>query len=942
MKTSTISIEEQLLTLTQQLLAESGEEYAHRHLKLDSSLQRHLGIDSLGRAELFARIEKQFGIQLPQQLLAEAETLNDILKGILSASPEKIEYSHQKIIHTLEDTHIDPSNAKTLIDVLLLYATQFPERPHIYLQNEQGKEEVITYGKLLDMSLRIAFALLERGLRYGDTVAIMQPTNPGFFYTFYGVLLAGCIPVPIYPPFRPHQIEAYAKQEAGILTNAEVRLLVTFQQAEKLSQLLRAFVPSLKDIVTVDDLLQATLKAPIYKGNSDDLALIQYTSGSTSAPKGVMLTYQNLLANIRAYGKAIQITSQDVAVSWTPLYHDLGLIGMWFGSLYHGVPLIIMSPLTFLSRPEKWLWAMHYHRGTISGGPNFAYELCVRKINPAYLEGLDLSSWRLAFNGAEPIQPKTLERFTQKFSAYGFKNEVHFPVYGLAESAVCVATSPLNRGPRIDVIEREAFEVNRRAVPVKDNKTKNALEFVACGKPIPDHAIRIVDETGKVLPERQVGQLQFKGPSSMQGYLGNSEATKAIYHEGGWWDTGDFAYIADEEVFITGRIKDLIIKAGRNLYAAEIEELTGQVPDIRKGCIIAFGVTDKERGTEKLIIVAETREKNPKHREAILEKINDVILHALDIAPDQIILVKPQVIPKTSSGKLQRSACKQLYLQGELGKNKLPASLQVAKLAFGFMKAKVTTSLQNAAKLLYTTYVAILLGVTLVPVFLSLWLFSQKRAAIICRAWARLICILAFCPILFSHKQNLFKKSPLIFAMNHSSYVDALLALAIVPAGTLFIGKSELAKTPIIRVFIQKLGAIVVDRMDTSHSIQDSKKIENALLQGHSVVIFPEGTFSYAIGLRPFKLGAFKLAAETHTPICPIVISGSRWILRGEERLAKPHFVKVIVGEPIMPEGSDWQEVMRLKQLTRDFMAKNCGEPTLDFMTTGVAMPREE
>lgn len=941
MKTSAANIENQLLSITQQLLAESGEEYAHRHLKLDSSLQRHLGIDSLGRAELFARIEKQFGIQLSQQLLTEAETLNDILTGVINASPKKVQHSHNIIQHPTEETHIDPSEAKTLVDVLLLYATKYPDKPHIYLQDEYGKEELITYGKLLDMSLRIALALLERGLRHGDTVAIMQPTNPGFFYTFYGVLLAGCIPVPIYPPFRPHQIEAYAKQEAGILKNAEVRLLVTFQQAEKLSQLLRAFVPSLKEIVTVDDLLKTTGKAPIYRGNSEDLALIQYTSGSTSAPKGVMLTYQNLLANIRAYGKAIQITSKDVAVSWTPLYHDLGLIGMWFGSLYHGVPLVIMSPLTFLSRPEKWLWAMHYHRGTISGGPNFAYELCVRKIDPAYIEGLDLSSWRLAFNGAEPIQPKTLDRFTQKFSPYGFKNEVHFPVYGLAESAVCVATSPLNRGPRLDVIDREAFEVDRLATPVKDSNTKNALEFLACGKAIPDHEIRIVDDGGKVLPERHVGQLQFKGPSSMQGYLGNPAATKAIFHNG-WIDTGDFAYIADGEVFITGRIKDLIIKAGRNLYAAEIEELTGLVPEIRKGCVIAFGITDKERGTEKLIIVAETREKNPRNRELIIEKINDIISNTLDIAADNIILVQPQIIPKTSSGKLQRSACKQLYLQGKLGKQKLPASFQIGKLALGFLKAKFIKSIQNAAKLLYTTYIAMLFGATLLPVLLTLWFAPQKIAAKVCRYWALTICFLGFCPIRFTNKQNLFKHTPFIFTMNHASYVDALAALAIVPAGTLFIGKSELANTPIIRTFIKKLGAIVVNRLDTSQSVEDSKKIETALANGHSILIFPEGTFSYAVGLRPFKLGAFKLAAETNTPILPLAVLGTRWILRGEERLAKPHVVKVIVGEPITPRANDWQEVMRLKQATREFMAANCGEPTLDFMTTGVAMPREQ
>jgi len=936
------NVEQQLLKITQQLLAESGEEYAHRQVTLDASLQRHLGIDSLGRAELFSRIEKQFGIQLSQQLLTEAETLNDIQKAIGTAAPQVFEHARGVITPPPEEIHIDLSSAQTLVDVLLLYAIQTPDHPHIYFQDEYGKEELITYGQLLEKSLQIAAALIQHGLRPGDTVAIMLPTHPGFFYTFYGVLLAGCIAVPIYPPFRPHQIEAYAKQEAKILGNAEVRLLVTFQQAEKLSQLLRAFVPSLKEITTVNALLQTTEKAPIFRGKTDDFAMIQYTSGSTSAPKGVLLTHQNLLANVRAYGKALQITAKDVAVSWAPLYHDLGLIGMWFGSLYHGIPLVIMSPLTFLSRPERWLWAIHYHRGTITGGPNFAYDLCVRKIDPAHVEGLDLSSWRVAFNGAEAIQPKTLRRFTDKFSRYGFKHEAHFPAYGLAESSVCVTTSPLNRGPRIDIIERDAFEKEDRAIPIAETESKkNGLEFVACGKPIPGHAIRVVDELGRELNERHIGNLQFKGPSSMQGYYGNPNATQAIYHEG-WWDTGDLAYLADEEVFITGRKKDLIIKAGRNLYPAEIEDLTAQVTDIRKGCVIAFGISDLERGTEKLIVVAETSQKKPELREKIIEKINENISNALDITADQIVLVTPHTIPKTSSGKLQRSACKNMYLQGKLAKRKLPASLQILKLSVGFTKAKIMDSMLNAAKLLYTAYVAILFGISILPLWLCLFIFPQKISARICKGWAYFITLFAGCPIRISDRKNLLEHVPMIFTANHSSYIDALCILAIVPSGTRLIGKSELTKTPIIRTFFNKLGYLAVDRNDASQSVEDAKQIENTLSLGHSVLIFPEGTFSYAIGLRPFKLGAFKIAAETNTPLCPIAMVGTRWILRGEERLLKPHFIHATVGKPIVPEGKDWLEVVRLKQVVREFIAKYCGEPTLDFMTTNVAEPRNK
>lgn len=940
MKVTTTSIEKQLIEITQQFLSESGIEYSQRTVDLDSSLQSHLSIDSLGRAELFSRIEKAFHVQLPQALLAEATTLEDILKAI-KTSHSHVPLTRTQIIISTDEIHIDPSSAKTLVDVLMLYAIQTPDRPHIYFQDEFGKEVIITYGKLYETSLRVAHAFQQKGLRPGDTIAIMLPTSSEFFYTFFGILLAGCIPVPIYPPFRPHQIESYAKQEAKILQNAEVRMLVTFHQAEQLSKLLRVFIPSLKDVVTADTLLRSSEKAPIYLKNSDDFALIQYTSGSTSTPKGVLLTHQNLLTNIHCFGKAIQVTSKDVTVSWAPLYHDLGLIGMWLGSLYHGVPLTVMSPLTFLTHPERWLWAMHYHRGTISGGPNFAYELCIRKIEPSQIEGLDLSSWRLAINGAEAVQPKTLENFTKKFAPYGFKAEAHFPVYGLAESTVCIATPPLNRKPRIDVVKRDALEKEGLAIAVTDHSTKNTLEFVACGKAIPDHAMRIANENGETLPERHVGQIQFNGPSSMQGYYGNPDATKAVYHDG-WWDTGDLGYIVDDEVFITGRRKDIIIKTGRNLYPSEIEELTGQVNDIRKGCVIAFGITDTQSGTEKLVIVAETHEKNSRERTKIVEAINEKIIAALDIKPDHIELVPPRTIPKTSSGKLQRSACKTAFLNRTLSQRGTPAWLQITKLGLNFVFKKLKNTSENLLKLLYTSYVVLLLGTTTPIIWLSLFISPRHIAATICRYWASAVCCLAGCPIFITGKENLSKYKPMIYTCNHASYVDALIVLAAMPSGTRFTGKSELMQMPILRTFMKKLGYIALDRIDSTKGIENVAEMKALLQTGHSIMIFPEGTFSYAIGLRPFKLGAFKMATETHTPICPIGMQGSRAILRGEERLMKPHYVKMIVGEPIMPQGNEWQDIMRLKNEVREQIAKHCGEPTLDLIMAGIAQPRDK
>src|SRR3990167_3373339 len=393
---STLDIEKEVIRITRQLLNESGQSY-QREIKLDVSISRHLGIDSLARAELFQRIEKKFKVSISDRVLVEADTLNDIV-SYLRESPLGCKIMTRRTIVTShgEKSSVDPTHLKSLIDVVLAYGKQSPHKTHVYFQNEDGQEDIITYQQLLISSLRVAQGLRQRNLNEGETVAIMLPTQAGFFYSFFGVLLAGGIPVPIYPPFRAHMLEAYIKTEARILCNAEVRILITFTQAEKLSHLLQAFIPSLKEVTTVDTLLPSSPLDSPYQATSDSFAFIQYTSGSTSDPKGVLLTHANLLANIRAYGRTSKVTPEDVSVSWLPLYHDMGLIGLWLGSLYHGIPLVLMTPFTFLNHPERWLWAIHYHRGTLSGAPNFAYELCTRKIDPAMIEGLDLSSWRVA------------------------------------------------------------------------------------------------------------------------------------------------------------------------------------------------------------------------------------------------------------------------------------------------------------------------------------------------------------------------------------------------------------------------------------------------------------------------------------------------------------------------------------------------------------------
>src|SRR3989442_11904506 len=311
----------------------------------------------------------------------------------------------------------------------------------------------------------------------------MLPTSGEYFFSFAGTLLAGGTPVPIYPPARAVQIEEHLRRHVGILTNALATALITVPRALVLATLLKSQVPSLRMVCTVEELSSSTVSPERVTAHANDIALLQYTSGSTSSPKGVVLTHANLLANLRAMGQVLQVSSEDVFVSWLPLYHDMGLIGAWLGSLYYAYPLVVRSPLTFLARPERWLWALHRHRGTLSGGPNFGYELCLRKLDEAALDGLDLSSWRFAFNGAEPVSATTMQDFQQRFARYGLRPQALAPVYGLAETSLGLTFPPQGRGLPVDRIDRGAVSPPCPALPAGGGPTD--VGVVVAGRPAP-------------------------------------------------------------------------------------------------------------------------------------------------------------------------------------------------------------------------------------------------------------------------------------------------------------------------------------------------------------------------------------------------------------------------------------------------------------------------
>ena len=630
-----------------------------------SSLERDLALDSLGRVELLGRLEGAFGIELPEQVLGSAETVQDLIAAVDRARPRGDAKLASVAVRTAPVAQVSaPLQAQTVLQVLDHHAAATPDRVHVRLLGENDAETPLTYGELRAASNEVAAGLRARGLEAGATVVLMLPTSLEFFYAYFGVLRAGGVPVPIYPPARLAQIEEHLRRHAAILDNAQTELLITVPEATRVARLMGAQARAGLDVVTIADLRLPPAAQPWPAVKASDLAFIQYTSGSTGDPKGVMLTHANLLANIRAMGKPFALDpAVDVFVSWLPLYHDMGLIGAWLGSLYFGLPLVVMSPLRFLAHPVRWLQAIHTYRGTVTASPNFGYELARSRSTDAELAGLDLRSLRIAANGAEAVLAATLRGFHERFAPFGLRPGTVRPVYGLAESSVGLAFPPQDREAPVDRIRRAPFLATGAAIPAAADEA-DAVEFVACGQPIPGHEIRVVDAAGREVPERQEGAIQFRGPSSTQGYFRNPTATAALL-DGTWLRTGDRGYLWNGDIVITGRAKDIIIRAGRNLYPAEIEAAVGAVPGIRRGCVAVFGAARTAKGTESLVVMAETRATDAETREALIKAATAAVVTVIGEPPDDVRLVPPYAVLKTSSGKIRRAANRERYERGD-------------------------------------------------------------------------------------------------------------------------------------------------------------------------------------------------------------------------------------------------------------------------------------
>ncbi len=902
-----------------------------RPLTLDCALERDLALDSLSRVELALRIERACGASLPDQALASAVSLRDLVMALGAASGmPAVAVQAAMPMMGVEPAQAAPGDAETLVEVLDWHVRAHPDRVQIIYLSDGG-ETRISYQDLQRQSDAIAAGLQAQGLERGQTVAVMLPTGPEYFHTYFGILRAGGVPVPIYPPARLSQIEEHVRRHASILANAEVTILVTVAEARGVARLLEARVAGLRRVVTVPELVAGAVEPLPVPIRPLDIAFLQYTSGSTGDPKGVVLTHANLLANMRAIVHTIDLNPDDVFVSWLPLYHDMGLICAWLASLYCAAPLVVMSPLAFLARPERWLQAIQHYRGTISAAPNFAYELCVKRIDDARIEGLDLSSWRLAANGAEPVIPDTMQRFTERFARYGLPAGAMTPVYGLAECTVGLLCPPLGRGPRVDRVRRQPFSTAGRAESATADDD-SALNFVSCGSPIIGHEVRIVDALGREVGERSEGRLEFRGPSATGGYYRNPDATRRLF-DGDWLDTGDRAYMAGGEVYLTGRVKDIIIRAGRNIYPHEVEDAVGSVAGVRRGCVAVFGSLDAATGTERLVVLAETKEAGGPAQDALRTRIIEATMAVLGEPPEAVVLAPPQTVLKTSSGKIRRAACRELYETGRVGARRHAGWWQVIRLVSGSLLPQTGRVAAAAVQFLYGIYGWTVFALLAPPAWICTALAPHPAAAWrVNRLAARIILKLAGIPFTVSGIDNL-PRTPCVMVANHCSYMDGIALFAALPTPFSFVAKREFLDHTLARIYLQALGAQFVERFDTRQSIEDAQGLANQVKAGTSLGFFPEGTFRRMTGLASFRLGAFAAAVAGQVSVLPVAIRGTRALLREGQWLPRRGAIAVTIGSPVFASAAapdTFAAAVAMRDAARAHILAHCGEPDAD------------
>lgn len=522
--------------------------------------------------------------------------------------------------------------------------------------------DVISYKELRERAVASAKRLRGLNLTKGDRVALIADTEADFIILFFACRYAGLLPYAMPVPVNLGSHNIYVQQLAGLLKGGEASIAIAPEEFIGFLQEAAEEVKDLKWVGTPAQLKEMECPEVVFEANStDEPAYLQFTSGSTRFPQGVVISEKAIMSNLQGIVRSgLQVRQGDRCASWLPFYHDMGLVGFVLGPIVSQLTVDYLRTRDFAIRPLQWLRLISRNKCTIAFSPPFGYELCARRVRESDLETLDLSSWRIAGVGAEMIRPSILEKFANVLSPAGFSDLAFLPCYGLAEASLAASFSPINEG--LDVMHIDALALAERGVAVRvrsDNRKVNAI--VNCGTALPEHDIKIVDDKGLEQPDLRVGRVLMRGPSLMEGYLNNREATEAILSADGWLDTGDLGYVFENNLYLSGRRKDVIIVNGRNIRAQDLEELAEEQPEVRMGDASAFGLDDTE-GQQTVVLVVECRISKTAERQSLISRLQRLVYESFGIHC-VVELVKPHTLPRTSSGKLSRVAARKGFME---------------------------------------------------------------------------------------------------------------------------------------------------------------------------------------------------------------------------------------------------------------------------------------
>jgi acyl-CoA synthetase (AMP-forming)/AMP-acid ligase II len=574
------------------------------------------------------------------------------------------------IVASFADTN--RRTARSYVEVLRRQAERQPDAEAFAFLDGEGGAETVTYAMLDARARAVAGAIQRTGAGAGERAVLLYPPGLSYIYALFGCMYAGTVAVPAYPP-DPARLNRTVPRLLAIVGDAKASLILTLEAIRNVAgelfgrELGSTDVP---ELATDVDIERAEEDWEDPNTAIDDLAVLQYTSGSTSSPRGVMLSHANLLANSEFIYRGFGSGPDSRAMLWLPPYHDMGLIGGILQPTYGGFPMALMSPLVFLRRPYRWLRAVSDYRATISGGPNFAFDMCVRRITPEQREELDLSAWELAFDGAEPVRQSTIDVFSETFGPSGFRREAFYPCYGLAEGTLMITGGRQLEPLQMLTVDAELLCDEQQAS--EPRPAHPVASLVGCGRADVGHEVTIADPVS--LRQRRdggVGEIWARGPSVAGGYWGSPQDSEATFSarladdgSGPYLRTGDLGFMQDGELYVTGRIKDLIVVAGRNFYPTDIEVACEGVAGLRRNCGAAFSVENGER--ESVVVVHEVADDPELDHSRVIDEIRRSVARTLDLQVNGVALIRARSMPKTSSGKVQRWICRSQYLERSL------------------------------------------------------------------------------------------------------------------------------------------------------------------------------------------------------------------------------------------------------------------------------------